>query len=198
MLKTIKLYGELAEKYGKEWKFDIDTPIEAVGALMANNPGFKQFMMESESRGVGYQVVVGKTYIKEEADLIIGREVPIIKIIPTVLGAKSAIGRIIVGAVMIALYVYCGACATAIGAQGSFGYSVYMAVATNLIISGVVELISPGPSEPEYADTSISSFTFSGASNTVKQGVAIPVCYGQLMVGGAVISAGIHTERFIP
>jgi predicted phage tail protein len=193
MLKTVKLYGELGDKFGKDWKFDIDAPIEAIGGLIANNAEFRQFVSESESRGVGYKIIVGKSYIEDETELLLSSGADIIKIVPTVLGAKSSVGKIIVGVVMILIYIYCQACATAIGSSGSFGYSVYMAVASNLIISGVVELLAPTPKDAEFAELT-DNFGFSGSSNTVRQGVPVPVCYGQLMVGGAVISAGIIAE----
>ena len=36
MLTDVRLYGELADKYGKEFRFDIDSPKDAVAALVAN------------------------------------------------------------------------------------------------------------------------------------------------------------------
>ena len=40
-----------------------------------------------------------------------------------------------------------------------------------------------------------ASYTFSGPVNTTAQGQPVPVGYGRLIVGGAVISAGITTEE---
>jgi predicted phage tail protein len=42
------------------------------------------------------------------------------------------------------------------------------------------------------------NYAFNGAANTVRQGVPVPICYGQLMVGGAVISSGITNENYSP
>ena len=44
MLKKVTLYGELAQKYGRDWSLDINSPSEAMQALAANNPGFRQFV----------------------------------------------------------------------------------------------------------------------------------------------------------
>ena len=102
MLKKVKLYGELAEKYGKEWELDIESPSEAIRALMANNPSFRQFVSTSEERGVGYKVIVGNNElvnITGELSNPTGRQD--IKIVPVIGGAKRGIGQIIVGAFMI-------------------------------------------------------------------------------------------------
>jgi predicted phage tail protein len=204
MLRKIKLYGELAEKYGKEWEFDIETPGEAIKALCANNPGFKQFMAESDSRNTGYQVVVGETYIEDPTELNMRTSKDTIKIIPTILGSKSAWGRIIIGVVIIVVTCLYAGCSGAGGAvsimQGAAGWgaAIAMTIGVNLVVSGVTELIVGVPKRPEaeYADNN-NGFGFSGSTNTVKQGIAIPVCYGQLMVGGAVISASILNEDYV-
>ncbi len=69
MLKKIKLYGELGEKYGKDWLFDINSPSEAIRALCANNPSFKNFVSTTQDRGVGYKVMIGKSYIEKESEI---------------------------------------------------------------------------------------------------------------------------------
>ena len=58
-------------------------------------------------------------------------------------------------------------------------------------------MIAPVPSTPDSADKP-TNYGFDGATNTAKQGYAIPVCYGQLMVGGAVISSGVTPEDYTP
>ena len=90
MLKKVKLYGELAERYGKDWSLDINSPKEAVRALMANNPGFAQFVGTSQDRGIGYKISVGGTYLDDPVTEIYnpsGKQE--IKIIPVILGAKN-------------------------------------------------------------------------------------------------------------
>jgi len=39
------------------------------------------------------------------------------------------------------------------------------------------------------------SFNFSGIQNTSRAGVAVPVIYGQTMVGSIVVSANIENEQ---
>ena len=195
MLKTVKLYGELAEKYGKEWKLDVSSPAEAIKALCVNNVGMRQLLLDSERRQVGYQVVVGGKHLNEDDEVLepCGRAKEI-KIIPVVLGAKSKVGKIIVGAIMVYLAYNYGYTEGAGLGELTFMGKVAMNIGVSLIMTGVAELLAPKPKPPRDADIK-TGHNFSGPTNTVKQGVAIPVCYGLLLVGGAVISSGIHTEK---
>jgi predicted phage tail protein len=63
----------------------------------------------------------------------------------------------------------------------------------SMLIGGIGQLLTPTPKTPEEGP---ENYSFGGVVNTTKQGVAIPVCYGQLMVGGAVISAGMSAEDY--
>jgi predicted phage tail protein len=66
-----------------------------------------------------------------------------------------------------------------------------------MILGGISAMLAPTPKTPETKET-IQNYAFNGAANTTRQGVSIPVCYGQLMVGGAVISSGVTPEDYTP
>ena len=230
MLKSVKLYGELAEKYGKDWSLDIESPAEAIRALSANNQGFRQFVSSSEDRGVGYTIIVGESKLEDAVGELhnpTGRQD--IKIVPVVLGAKSGIGQIILGAIMIyAAVMTAGATAIAAaeagavasGVSGTAAASAYGSLSLGaqfgmgmgslsgmtmmaakfgaaLVLGGISSMLAPTP-QPGTTGESIQNYAFNGAANTTRQGVAIPVCYGQLMVGGAVISSGVTPEDYTP
>jgi predicted phage tail protein len=76
--------------------------------------------------------------------------------------------------------------ATVTGAMVSTGVSLTM--------GGIAQLLAPTPEEVKEGD----NYGFNGAANTVRQGVPVPICYGQLMIGGAVISSGITNENYSP
>ncbi len=204
MLKKVKLYGELAEKYGKDWLLDINSPSEAVRALCANNPSFKDFVGSSQDRGVGYKVMVGKTYIEKHEEVYNPSGKQEIKIIPVILGAKKeGIGAIIIGIALIAMGVTPSVStklAAAFGG-GTTGAAIASAVTgamvsvgVSLTMGGIAQLLAPTPEEVKEGD----NYSFNGAANTVRQGVPVPICYGQLMIGGAVISSGITNENYSP
>lgn len=213
MLKKVKLYGELAEKYGKEWELDIESPSEAIRALMANNPSFRQFVSTSEERGVGYKVIVGNNElvnITGELSNPTGRQD--IKIVPVIGGAKRGIGQIIVGALMIYIAIQTGVVLAdpgSVAVLAGEGSGVIMGTALSstgmmavkfggaLILGGIAAMLAPTP--PTLSDAAkAENYSFNGADNTTRQGGAIPVCYGQLMVGGAVISSGVSPEDYTP
>ena len=206
MLKQIKLYGELADEYGKDWALDVNSPSEAVRALCANNPSFKKFITSSQDRGVGYKVMVGKSYIENnQVDLYNPSGKQEIKIIPVVLGAKSKfLKQIFYGVLLVVAAPYVtsylagttlgGATLATIGGEAvtlaTIAGGAMTSIGVNLIIGGVGGLLAPTPEDE------VDSYLFNGAVNTTRQGVPVPICYGQLMVGGAVISSGVASETY--
>ena len=58
-------------------------------------------------------------------------------------------------------------------------------------------MISPTPQpgmELKEANR-IQNFTFSGITNTAQQGLAVPIAYGRVVVGSAVISSGLDVDH---
>jgi predicted phage tail protein len=214
MLKKVTLYGELAEKYGKDWSLDVNSPGEAFRALDVNNIGFRQFVASSEERGVGYKVIVGKSYINDYSELghPSGRQE--IKIIPVILGAKSkGLGMILMGVLIISgFYIYgqqylamgggeamgiMDAVGVGVEQAGAFG-SMAMKFAGALILGGIASMLAPTPEAPPDTADKPTNYGFDGATNTARQGYAIPVAYGQLLIGGTVISSGVSPEDYTP
>ena len=199
MLKEVKLYGELAEKYGKDWLLDVNSPSEAVRALSANNPSFRNFVGASQDRGVGYKVMVGKTYLEKEEEIYNPSGRQEIKIIPVVLGAKKeGLGAIILGVALIAMGVHPGVLKGLTGAIGATAATAVtgalVSTGFSLMLGGIAQLLAPTPEEIKDDQ----NYAFNGALNTTQQGVAVPLCYGQLMIGGAVISSGVTSEDYNP
>ena len=221
MLKKVKLYGELGNRFGKEWDLDINSPSEAIRALDVNCPNFRSYMVNSEKNNIGYKVIVGKSYIENKNELYNPSGKQEIKIIPVIIGAKkSGLGMIVLGAVLImAPYMaptLFGGTSVGVGAQSvaaltggtAFGGSVMTGMGAtlagmsvqlgmSLVLSGVANLLAPTPKTTERPKDT-PSYGFDGPVNTTRQGTAIPVCYGQMIVGGAVISSGIEPEDYTP
>jgi predicted phage tail protein len=185
MLKKIKLYGELADRYGKYWELDVSSPAEAIRALCVNNEGMREFIGSSEERGVGYKIVVGNELLEPSTDLHIPTGGSDISLVPVVVGGKSKLGKIVVGAIMIYLAYSYGVDAS--GALTTTG-NIAMNIGMSLVMSGIAELLAPNPKDSEATR---SSYSFSGPTNTVEQGVAVPIAYGQVLVGGVSIGTGL-------
>lgn len=218
-MKVVKVYGALRKKLGQcRFEFEAETPAQAIKALCVNFPGLDKWLLDSEKDGVTYRLSIGKEKINEDNAQLIGcpwsqREV--FSITPVVAGAGSTGAQIGIGIGLIAIsFLLPGAgafgtqalwatSATAglagTGAATAIGTALSLAGAS-LILTGVAQAISPTPDYssaglergPEAAR--LESFNFSGVVNTSQQGLPVPIAYGRVFVGSAVISSGLDVE----
>jgi predicted phage tail protein len=176
------LYGFLGEQFGKVHTYDVKSPAEAVRALSVTLKGFKQSFID----GGSYRVLLGG---KEELELeqtinpCSSRET--IRIIPYIQGS-SGIVKIVVGAALIAIGVFIPG-----------PWSPYLINAgTALILGGISQLLfKPPEAETQEEVKNRPSFVFNGAINTTRQGGSVPVCFGRVIVGSQVISAGLSVSE---
>jgi len=118
------------------------------------------------------------------------------------LGLGAGLGGTTGAGAALSLGLVGGGFATAVGAVG-----------VALILGGVSQLISPTPQmgtigplggvggtgrrQTSTEGTEFDpqeSYSFSGIQNTSKQGVPVPVVYGETIIGSVVISAGIDVD----
>ena len=192
-MKKIQLLGELGKKFGKSFNFDVRNPAEAVKALCANFPEFKQHLVDSEKRGITYKVLVGKE-AQSVDDLHNPAGKQSIKFVPILQGAGgNGVLNVILGAVLIAASFV----APFVGAGAASPYLLNAGIA--MTIGGVVQMLTPMPNmNPDISNNrpdNKPSYAFNGAVNTTAQGYPVPVGYGRMIVGSAVISAGIVAEE---
>lgn len=65
----------------------------------------------------------------------------------------------------------------------------------SLALGGVARLLISAPDTTlGTQDKTRSSYVFTGPVNTIQQGECVPVAYGEVICGSAVISAGIESE----
>lgn len=197
MLSKVRVYGRIA-KFLKRRVFEaeISSAAEAVRFLLANFPH-----LEPELSKGHYRVSAG-TYDLSEDELAhpVGRQE--VKIIPVVAGA-GATGRIIAGVALVALTFGIGAIASAgvtLGGLAGIGTvgTAFVGIGASLVIGGVAQLLTPVPTLPTGADSNQDprkSYSFSGIQQTSRAGVPVPICYGEVLTGSVVISAGIETVQ---
>lgn len=191
-MKTIVLNGQLGKLFGRRHKFDVLTAAEAVRALVANFPSIEKYLMETNC--LGYRIKLHKAPMMDRDELHHPVGGSTITITPVISGAKSAgVGTIIMGSVLVA--------AAVIGKVFFPGNPVspyLMTAGVSMIIGGTAQLLAPVPKSDDPAERPENkpSNIFNGPVNTTAQGQPVPVGYGRLIVGGAVISAGISTEEW--
>jgi len=192
-MRTIKLYGELGKKYGRVHQLEVRTTAEAIRALSANYKGFRQDLESAHEKGVGFRIRNGRHDLTD-VNQIKDPGSKIIQIIPTVIGSNAE-SRILIGIAIIAIVIATGG----IGATGFGGFAaqVGLGIGNSLVLGGVMQLLSTAPKTPDIPERpeNTPSYTFNGPVNTTAQGHPVPVGYGRLIVGGAVISAGINLEQ---
>jgi predicted phage tail protein len=198
MLRTIRIYGRLA-KFLKRRKFEaeVSSAAEAVRFLLANFPQLEQHMVDQH-----YRVSVG-SYDLTEQELGDPSGEQEIKIVPVVTGAGT-VGRIIAGVALVALSLLFAPGAALAGGLFTLGptaVSIGVGIGVSLVLGGVAQLLTPVPRTVPPGSTSDTvkdprkSYSFSGIQNTSRQGLPVPIVYGETLVGSVVISAGIDTVQ---
>jgi predicted phage tail protein len=215
MEKELRLYGPLAKFIGqRKFLAEISSAGEAIRMLLANFPGLERHMADQH-----YKVIVDnyETDLKE----IHYPASQVIKIVPVLGGAGGGAGKIIAGVALVAAaIIFAPAAAGFLGAGlgatagtftlGAAASTVIGSIGVSLILGGVSQLLSPTPQIGQLGPVSSgglgnrttenteldpqASYSFSGIQNTSKQGVPVPVVYGETIVGSVVISAGIDVD----
>jgi predicted phage tail protein len=185
MLRKIRLYGRLAKFIGRRvLEADVSSAAEAVRFLVANWPDLEKHMADQH-----YRVSVGSYDLTvDELHDPAGQQE--IKIIPVVVGA-GAVGRIITGVALLAVGLF-------VPGIGALGVQLLVGVGASLALGGVAQLLTPVPRMDVGKDSDKDprkSYSFSGVQQTSRQGVPVPVVYGETLVGSVVISAGIDTVQ---
>jgi len=216
MLRTIQVYGSLAHFLGqRSFKAAINSPAEAIRFLVANFPG-----LEDHMTGQNYKVLASTAELELDQIHLPTRHNEPIKIVPVIAGAGGGTGKIFAGIALIAAAFLIGPAAggflgigaglggtggvaaggAALGLVGGGFATAVGAVGAALVFGGVAQLLTPVPQITPFgkttSDTELDprkSYSFNGIQNTSRQGVPVPVIYGETLVGSIVISAFTNT-----
>ena len=224
-MKVVKVYGALRKYLGQcRFQFEADTPAQAIKALCVNFPGLDKWLLDSEQNGVSYRVSIGKEKIAADdlSPLVMPwSERQVFSITPVIAGAGRTGAMIGVGIGLIALAIVAGpavggflglgasafgTAATATTAFSGFilggtAASIIGGIGVSLVLGGIAQLISPqqtySSAERGKDAARFESFTFSGVTNTVQQGLPVPIVYGRAYIGSAVISSGLDVDQLV-
>ena len=187
MLKTIKLYGVLGKKFGKEFHLAVESTREAVKALPVQVPGFEQFMLTAHEQGLAFAVFQNDENISEDQiDFETGAKV--IKIVPKVIGAggNNGVLQTILGVVLIVVGVFYDWS----GTTSMYGAAM-VGAGIGMVVGGVAQMLMPkADAQDQNQDGNRANKGFGGAATTIAQGNPVPILYGQREVGGFIVNAG--------
>lgn len=187
---TVKLYGDLAERFTDEIVLYAGSVLEVSRALECLFPDYRSHLILSAQNGIGYRVMLDNTEITEKELGDRFHSVSTVHIQPVPVGS-GAIGKIVTGVALLGLGL------TGVGLLGLAPATLAL-VGGTMALGGVVSLFNQ-PQAPDAFDNSEKdgqpSFIFNGAVNTSRAGGRVPVVYGRagIVVGSQVISSGIRS-----
>jgi predicted phage tail protein len=203
-MRTIRVYGQLSRFLkSRTFRAEVASAAEAVRFLLANFP-----QVEAHMASQHYRVSSGDRALEpEELHEPAGQSE--ITIVP-VIGGAGAAGRIIGGVALVAA-------AFAIGQPwlGPMAFSLATGVGASLALGGIAQLLTPVPrtagpgasgamgamasansAKPDNNDPRRNS-SFGSIQNTTKQGVPVPIIFGEVIVGSVVISAAVDVDQVV-
>jgi predicted phage tail protein len=164
--------GELGERFGAEHTYyNLRNAADAIKLLCINMPEFKDYLLESEENGIGYQVLQGGVDFSYE-DLILPFGERDLVIVPVLSGSGEGGGKVLAGIGLVALSFLLpgagifGAGAGLLGITGSVSTiaalttvgSALSILGASLIIGGVAQALSPQPQIPTLGGFGSTSY----------------------------------------
>lgn len=218
MEQTVRLLGDLGEKYGVEHTYyNLRTPADAIKLLCINTPEFQEELIHAHENGIGYRLIQAGTDL-DYADLQLPLGSNDLILTPVVTGSGGGVGRVLIGAALIVgAFFTGGATIGLLGLAAPIGVSAVLgSIGASLVLGGVSQMLSPQPTLPNVGSyggpnrlgsgDSLStdgpqsitrgsdgkqSYAYTGAANTVGVGATLPVAYGEVLIGSHLLSANI-------
>jgi predicted phage tail protein len=166
-MTEIHLHGILGQKYGKLHKFSVKEPKDVVRALEANYEDFTKDLKDLLKKNIIYTIVADDQWI--QGSLFNNNKIKKIDFIPTILGS----GPITLFVISIIVAV-----ASAIYSYVQAGKQQYPQI--------------PG-AEGVSSSANSRSLSFSSRENITEQGNPVPLVYGRMKIGSAVIQSSIKS-----
>lgn len=180
MMRRILLYGELRRLFGREFRFSVDTTAEAIRALCSQVKGFEAYLRNHLHDN--FSIILDGDSLDEEGLAWTMGNAKTLKIVPVVAGADGVF-RVVAGAVLIAAGTY-------------FKQTWMTQMGVALALGGVAQILTSTVNPNLNATESPTTYTFGSPRVTTGQGRPVPIPYGEITVGGHVVSAGINAETW--
>lgn len=187
-MTAITIHGLLGQEFGETHEFSISRPRDAFRALDALYENFSKRVVDLSLQGLHYSIIVNGESVRNENDFVTKREIKTIDIVPLIFGAGPvafiAVGLLSLGG------------AAAVGTTTFLG-SLLLSVAFSAISFGIQSLLAKPPEQNAATTQSTTatsrSFLFSNRENVASQGSPVPLGYGRLRIGSAVIQENVKS-----
>ena len=220
----VKLMGEIGEKFGSDWNMNVSNFRDVFRLIDCQTNGFKKYLTDCAEEGINFTIQNGEDLVDGTLDALVAPVKDTVIITPVAAGAggsdilkavfgifllmygpdmvnglfEGAEAEVTLEATEAAYHADTGAQLDAVNRTQNIETAKAMttkavqAVGTNLAMSGVMGYLTP-----DTPSASGKSYLFDGPENNVKEGVPVPLLYGQLLVGGSVINFGVE-ETSLP
>ncbi|MDS7693915.1 tail assembly protein [Acinetobacter soli] len=186
--KTIRFHGVLREKFGKEWRLEVNSVQDAMRLLAVQIEGLEQFLLNAHHKGLRFSIFIDKrqTLSEKEVDMNLGTA--LIRIVPIVEGAGGGLLQTVLGVVMLGVGVFTFGVGTAVG-------MALIGAGAGMFVGGIAQMLMPKTTTQDAnSDGNRANHGFGSAVTTVAQGNPVAILYGEREVGGFIISAGQYPE----
>lgn len=183
-MKTLVLYGELAETFGPSFTMDVSTPQDALRLMDSNYPG----EFRSRLKNKHFELVLGNRVVPKD-HLFMGCSENEIHLRPVLMGAGAILPLAFTFAIPL-LETALGIEALGLTGQLLFGVAT---IGVAALLSNLIKPTNPSSRETNQKP----SFVFDGPVNTVEQGGPVPLVYGRIRAGSVVISSGLTIQKIL-
>ncbi len=206
-MQRVYLNGGIAE-FGPYWESNCTNIRDIFKLIDCQTPGFRKYIIDAAESGVGFEIQRGSEILSDEQELFLSLNEEDIIITEVPVGSKSGGAKILAALAIAALFLIPGgqallmnqvsytttvsagtAGASAAGGTAFVGLStpglIAASIAVNLAITGISQIMMPGPEVDKGTE---DAYLFDGPTNSITQGLPVPVAYGELVVGGAPVS----------
>ena len=199
-LRVIHLHGRLKKQFGAKHRFDVKTAAEALRALNCAFPGDFVTALQSGS----YKLVRGdkRSGMQLDIDLVSSFNLggADLHLIPVAAGAANnkGVAKTILGVVLVGAAIFMSggtmAAPLTIGGQSMLGmtWGNIALLGLGVALSGVSTMLAGDTKSDEQK--SDESFTINGPSNGARQGMGIPLIYGEVITGSVTVSFDANIE----
>ena len=201
MLRNVYLEGEMGEKFGTGFQIYANSVGDVLRCLDANvGDEIRQYLVDCHNKDIGFVIDVADNTFDDERELLMPMHEGDITITPMPAGSKSAFAKILMAIALVVVILnpalLPGISKAFVSAQGVTGLTgsflgmsigttklVLGALAVNLAMSGIMQMMAPDPGVDDGASTP-ENYLFNGPVQSVVQGDPVPVLYGKLRVPG--------------
>ena len=204
-MQTVYLNGGISQ-FGTKWSTNCANIRDIFKLIDCQTPGFRQYLVSAAENNVDFEIKRGEDVLESGEELLLSLRDEDIIITEVPAGAKDGASKVLAAIVIFTVIGMTGGTgalnlpgseqffANIKGSMGfgdmatkiGGGYKFAALVAANLASMGVSQLLMTGP-EVDGGDTN-ENYLFDGPVTNAPEGMAIPVLYGELIVGGRPVS----------